>query len=99
MRQPDGCTLREHYEAAARQGRRPADLDGPPCPPELVHVWKWFLALSGGRGNNGFGPDAIRWLDIDAWARLNRVAPTPYELACLQAVDAVFMEESQKKTP
>jgi len=85
--------LREHLQAAYRQtGRKPADLDGPPCPPELAYVWSWFCQLSNGR-TRGMGASPITWLDFDAWSRVTGVGLTAFERECITALDAEYLRE------
>lgn len=92
MRQKDGHSLREHLESAQRAtGHAPPGLIGPPCPPTLRHLWRWFLDLSARRGGGGFGPAPLLWSEIAAWARLHRLSPTPWELDVLTALDDAFI--------
>lgn len=97
-RQPDGATLRDHLEAAARHmhGRRPEGLDGPPCPPELEYLWGMFRDLSNRRSSTSLGAAPITWLDIDAWQRTARLALTPFEQECLCALDGIFLQAAHK---
>jgi len=96
----DGTTRRDHIEEAARQlGKTPEELwpvedeadDAPEVPEGGECLWNWFQELSAGRGNNGFGPTAISWADIEAWARLTAVELTPYETLTLRSMDAAFL--------
>jgi hypothetical protein len=100
VRGPDGSTEREHLESVERQtGKRPPSLDGPPLPPDGEHVWRWFVALSGGRGGNGFGPNPIGWVDLAAWISLTGIIVRPAELEAIMAVDRAWMEvQSKPKT-
>ena len=101
MPHDDGSTRRDHLEAALRQARRgwaggppaariEADLAGPELPAEAAHVMRWFDALHLARRSTGFGPDAIGWADILAWATLTGEAPLPWECAALMALDRAF---------
>lgn len=48
------------------------------------------------RGGNGFGPLPISWSEIEAWARLNRIRPTPGELECLGMLEAAYFTARAK---
>lgn len=90
---PDGSTMRDHLMSVARQKRRRvAQLDGPPIPFRLAHVWQWFLELHQARGSNGWGPNAISYGDLYAWSRLTLRLPRPAEIEALFAVDAAFLK-------
>ena len=67
-------------------------LDGPECPDVLAHVWAWYLELASARGAGGFGPGAIGYADIDAWARRTLSSPSAHEVGVLRALDQVYME-------
>jgi len=92
----DGSTLREHLEAGARQGsaEAAADLAGPDLPLAGAHLWQWFLELNAARTSNGWGPNAIGYGELQAWARLTRRAPAAHEVEALRALDRAFMEAS-----
>lgn len=96
----DGTTRRDHIEQAAEQlGKAPEELwpvddeadDAPEIPEDGLYLWNWFQELSAGRGNNGFGPTAITWADMEAWARLTAIEPTPFETLTLRSMDAAFL--------
>jgi hypothetical protein len=92
-RQADGATLQQHYESAMElTGVAPEGLDGPPLPPAAEHVYRWFGELSSARGSSGFAPAVIGYLDIAAWASLTGQQPTPWEVECLRALDALFLK-------
>lgn len=96
----DGTTLRDHIEQVCKQtGKTPEELglvedeadDAPEVPEGGEYLWIWFQELSAGRGNNGFGPTAISWADIEAWARLTAIELTPCETLTLRSMDAAFL--------
>lgn len=92
-RQPDGASLRDHLEAVARAtGVRPPELDPPPVPAGLAHVWRWFGDLSTGRRLGAFGPAPLGWDDIAAWAALAGAKPTPADLDALRELDAAYLD-------
>jgi hypothetical protein len=98
-RQPDGETLRTHLEAAAARGnaRAIAAIEGPECPEAARHVWGWFQHLSSRRGSNGFGLNALTYLEVDAWARLRGIRPEPWELEALFLLDALYLVATRPK--
>lgn len=96
----DGTTRRDHIEHVCKQtGKTPEELglvedeadDTPEIPEDGLHLWGWFQELSSGRGNNGFGPAALTWMDIEAWTRLTAIEPTPFEVLTLRSMDAAFL--------
>ena len=60
----------------------------PDLPACATHVWGWFWVLSAQRHS---GPEAISYAEIEAWARLTGVSPTPHEVALLMAMDIAWM--------
>lgn len=88
----DGVSVGEklaHIEATT--GRRPAELDGPPVPPQVTHILEWFFELSSARTGNGFGPNPLTWTDFDAWARLMNRVVRPWEIEMLRALDRCYL--------
>lgn len=68
------------------------ELDGPPAPRALAYLWGWFIELSAARGRNGFGGlNALSYQELDAWARLSGIAPTPFEVGVLRRLDQAFL--------
>jgi hypothetical protein len=61
--------------------------------PILGHVWVWYCELSDARSNNGFGINPVSYLEIDAWARLMRVRPEPWEVRLLRKIDDAILHE------
>lgn len=99
MVQKDRSTLREQYENHWKQtGEKPDALDFEPCPEELKYLWRWFVELNQGRGNSGFGPCALSYLEIEAWSRLNRVVLMPHELKALKQLDVVYLNSQGEAT-
>lgn len=101
MPRTDGTTRREHALQVCRQtGKNPEELglgdsadeeNESPVPEEGAHLWAWFQELCGGRVNSGFGPTALSWSDVEAWARLTSTPLTPYETLTLRSMDAAFL--------
>ena len=106
----DGTTRRDHIEQACLQaGKTPEEMgivvyeedsDAREIPEGGEYLWAWFQELSSGRGNNGFGPIAIPWSDIDAWARIAGIPLAPFEALALRSMDVAFLSacaEVQRK--
>jgi hypothetical protein len=49
------------------------------------------VELSGTRTSNGFGPNPISFTEMQAWAILNGIAPTPWEIRLLRRLDAATL--------
>lgn len=103
-----GITQREHLLQVCKQtGKTPEELGfilpEPPEPPtEGLHLWHWFLELSGARTSNGFGPNPISWNEIDAFNRLNGLRLTPWEAETLRRMDMAYLAihtENEAKKP
>lgn len=74
-------------------------MGGPPVvmpepPAEVAHVWGWFAELHGQRSEFG---QALRWLDIWAWADLHGHRLSPLELEALKAYDAAYLEYCRRE--
>ena len=99
IRLPDGSTRLATLESVQRQtGKQPKGLEGPECPAELWHIWKWFLDLAGARGG-GFGPAPISWSDMMAWSILTWAMPTPQEVDQILALDRLWLKVQEDSRP
>jgi hypothetical protein len=86
----DGCTKREHYEAAGI----PRDQWGIPEFPEgLEHLWHWFLRLNGKR-QSGMAANAIPFSEYKSFFEIEGVTPEHWEVAALERLDAIAMEQN-----
>lgn len=89
-------------EAAQRVlGKPMPELQYEPIAPEAQYLWSWFAELSNARGNSGFGPSPITYLEIQAWAALKQISIEVFEVNALKALDSVYLNSSnkEKKTP
>lgn len=75
----------------AQTGIMPPQLDVPPIPHELVHVWDYFCQLSRKRTNGGLAANPISDEQITAWERRQGFRLTPFEGECIDALDEVFL--------
>lgn len=65
--------------------KQPERYEPPPeVPPEVEHLWHWYLELRGACG------ESIEWSSIDAWARRMDIEPEPHEVSALLAIDAKY---------
>lgn len=62
-------------------------------PEEGFYLWQWFLELHAGRGSGGFGPSAISYQDIKAWAELTGHAPTPWDIETIKQLDYAYLAQ------
>lgn len=97
METPDdkGVCLRQHLEQVERStGQAPARLLNRPHFPDIVaYVWRWFTELDSAR-QIGMGINPLSHTEIEAWARLNRINLTPFEVRCIRALDVVRLEQA-----
>ena len=98
MLEKDGQTLRTHLESVYRQtGVLPEQLQNLTELPSCVrYIWAWFTRLSAKRVN-GMAVGPISCLEIEAWCRLNALVITPFEFTAIEALDAVYVNQSSGK--
>ena len=83
-------------ESVERQtGQRPAALNGPAIPEAGAYLWVWFLELHCSRGG-GFGPSALTYSEILAWAALTGSDPVPWEIQIIKALDGAWLTSREK---
>jgi len=56
-----------------------------------AYLWLWFLELHRARTGNGFGPNPIGYVEIDAWQRVTGRKLSPWEVDMMFALDGAFM--------
>jgi hypothetical protein len=93
-RDKDGFTQREILEGLVERTRNPErlaeyerELVCPPFPPALDYIWQAYWRLARRRGSNGFGPNPISWVEIDAFLRHTRIDLAPWEIEIIEALD------------
>lgn len=72
-------------------------LDAAPCPPEAWYLWEYFLRMSVRRTGNGYGPNALSSVEVEAWTRLNGVRLAPFESEALEGLEAKFLTHYAKE--
>ncbi len=98
--QPDGATLREHYENLLRQkGVTHELLEASECPDSLFYIWEYFLTMNIRRTGNGYGPNPLTPPEVEAWARLHGVRLTPFEAEALDGLETRFLKHFAKAAP
>lgn len=61
-------------------------------------VTGWFWELHAARGYSGFGaPEPLRYVEIEAWARLTRIKITVWALRLLRLVDGIYMRAAAER--
>jgi hypothetical protein len=92
-------SLKDHLEQIeATTGVTPAELMNPvELPPELEHVWNWFIELSNSRPAGFSGLEPISFPLIESWMRTTGVAPTRFEVNTIRLIDDVYRKLRQKK--
>lgn len=99
-RQKDGFSLRDHLENGWRQtGIKPEELDIEPLQHCIIYLWDWFIEISRGRTSNGFGPNAIGFVEIDAWQRVTGRRLDPWEIDAMLVLDAAYLASVPVEKP
>lgn len=65
--------------------------------PYLVPMWQAFLSLSRERRHHAAGPETIKSVDIEAWARMHNVPFLPMHLEVIEAMDEVWMAAATRR--
>ena len=91
MVEGDGASRREHLEAVARQGIRPARLDGPPLPDQLASLWAYWQEIHAGRTQNGMAPSRASSLDIMAWEHLTGIKLRRWEYRAVMQIGGAWL--------
>lgn len=83
-----GWHLNVVYE---QTGIMPPQLDVPPIPHELEHVWGYFCQLNTKRTTGAMAANPISDEQIMAWERRHGIRLSPFEGECIDALDTVFL--------
>lgn len=71
-------------------------------PPEVAHLWRWFLHLSN-RRQSGMAANPISYQEVEALCRRRLVEFTAWEVALLMRLDdailAIWAEKAAKDKP
>lgn len=94
----NGVTRKAHFEQVQKSTGRPVpELDGPEFPEEGRHWWSMFMELSRARSSNGFGPNPISYIEIDAWRRLTDVDLSPFDVKMIRMLDDLWITTITEK--
>lgn len=92
-----GGSIRKQLEQVWEQtGKRPAELVENELPEGTAHIWEWFLDLHRSRTSGAMTANPIPYSEILAWSTLTGNNPTPWEVGCLAALDAVWLNSTRK---
>lgn len=80
--------LRDIYQQTGVLAAELSEL--PAVPLEVSHLWTWFCELGAAR-QVGMDANAISWSDMHAYFALKRIAPEPWELDAIRALDDAYM--------
>ena len=88
----DGISQREHLEQVQKQtGREMPELEGPPFPQALVHVWSAFIDLSQCRSVGFSSPNPISYSEIRAYMETTMTPLSPIEVQAVRELDTAYL--------
>lgn len=92
-------SLRDHLEQLeATTGHTPAELiNATELPPELAHVWGWFIELSNSRPGGFGGIEPLTFPVIESWIRVTGNQPSANDVTLIRKVDDLYRSIRQKK--
>ena len=83
-----------HLRQVAKQLGRPVeDLRSEKlveAPKEVMYLLTYFTEISRTRESSGYGPQPLRYSEIDSWSFLYGVELTPFEIGVILDIDAVW---------
>lgn len=98
-RDEKGVTTREYLEQRQKTtGKRAKELDLPPFPNVVEHIWLWFIDLHRGRSYGMNGEEPLRWVDIQAWCNLRQKTLQSWEIDMIFELDRLWIRTTQGKT-
>jgi hypothetical protein len=90
--QDDGMPTRFHLQRVYEStGILPTQLEPVATPDLLFYLWVYFKQLNETRGNNGYSPNPLSFLEIEAWCRLMKISLSSFDVECLMALDQEFL--------
>lgn len=93
----DGLTLEQHLISYWKQsGVLPEQLDYPPIPVEIQHIWGWWVELDSTRAV-GMDLSHISYTEIVNWSNLLKIGITRFEVQCIMALDSAYLRIRQKQ--
>lgn len=89
-----GATRDAHLRQVEKQlGRKLEDSRSQKlteAPKEVIYLLQYFTEISRTRESSGYGPQPLRFSEIDAWAHLYGVELSPFEINTILDLDAVW---------
>lgn len=70
--------------------------NAPRPPPEVEHVWRWFLEISA-RRQAGFAANPLTFAELQAWATMTHTLIEPWEARLIMRVDDAVLAATRKK--
>lgn len=64
--------------------------NGPQLPVGCEMLWSDFAEMHGTRGNTGFGPAPISFVDIDAWQRVTGARLPAWQVEAIRRADNAY---------
>lgn len=94
IKQKDGATLREHYQAYQQRNGRPHPnlAEAPDLAPELLPLWSSFMELHSEREIGAGGPRSITTRDLHYWQAENGIQLEPWEKRAIRAADRAYFD-------
>lgn len=89
--------LESRLERAIRKGRADvvaeleAELETPPFPIEISHVWSAWTRLRNRKAGGFAGPAPLEWPDIDAFCRRAQPGLTSVDIELIEELDDVYL--------
>jgi hypothetical protein len=85
--------LLERTHKPEERAKLEAELETPPLPLELDHVWNAFCRLHA-RRRSGFSAEPIAWSDLDAFIRLTGVRLAPFDIQLIEMLDDLYRRKT-----
>lgn len=94
----NGSSLRDEVNVIVQAGHDiPLEYQSLPLPSSYGHCWQWFSELSRTRTSNGYGQDAIRYSEIEAWGRLTHTEIDYLEVRAIMQLDGAYLSHQSEQ--
>lgn len=94
----NGTSQREHLLEVQRQtGKTPKELEGPPFPTLVSHIWSAFIALSSARSMGMSGPDSLSYTEIKNWMDVTNNRLSARDVEALKSLDVIYLTTRNAK--
>ena len=68
-----------------------AELDTPPFPLEILHIWAAWTRIRNRKASGLSGPEPLGWGDIDAFVRLTGHHLSPPDIELIEIIDDAYL--------